>query len=91
MKEFCLDIETAFKYADEYCKKKGYDSGILKKLQYNKGSRISAFVKFKKLGFKPDLTTDIESMPYVFLAVENDGTVFEGPDTHLFLEGKIEL
>ncbi len=52
---------------------------------------MTTFVKLRKLDFEPDLTTDMASMPYCFLGVESDGTVFEGPDTHLFLEGKIEL
>ncbi|MDY6073679.1 MAG: hypothetical protein SPI49_06305 [Eubacteriales bacterium] len=91
MSENCMDIKIAIKYAKDYCIDKGYDPSILEKLKYNKGSYICAFVKDKDLDYKPDLTTDIESMPYFFLGVKNDGTVVEGPDTHLFLEGKIEL
>lgn len=86
-----VEKDFALEKAKEYCEKKGYDSSILDKLDFSKGAPFSAFVKYKKLDFKPDLTTDMASMPYGFLGVRSDGTVFEGPDTHLFLEGKIEL
>ena len=60
-------------------------------LSYDGDKYLAFFVKYKKLDFKPDLTTDIASLPYCFLIVESDGTVSECRDTHLFLEGKIEL
>lgn len=86
-----VEKDFALEKAKEYCEKKGYDSSILDKLDFSKGAPFSAFVKYKKLDFKPDLTTDMASMPYCFLIVESDGTVSECRDTHLFLEGKIEL
>ena len=83
--------DFALEKAREYCKQKGYNASILDKLDFSKGAPSSAFVKYKELDFEPDLTTDMESMPYGFLIVESDGTVSECRDTHLFLEGKIEL
>lgn len=91
MKKQKITKEKAIKLAKDYCIKKGYDETIIDKLKSRGGDWMIAFIKSKKFDFKPDLRTDIESMPYVFLGVEADGTVFEGPDTHLFLEGKIEL
>lgn len=91
MKDKWVEKDFALEKAKEYCNKKGYDDKILDKLQFNRGYPYSFFVKSKKLDFEPDLTTDMASMPYRFLGVRSDGTVFEGPETHLFLEGKIEL
>lgn len=86
-----LTKDIALQYAIDYCKKKEYNYKILDKLSYDGDKYLAFFVKDKKLDFKPDLTTDIASLPYCFLIVESDGTVSECRDTHLFLEGKIEL